>query len=173
MSMAQAQNVADYIITIAKKADKPITHRKLHQLLYFCQSQSLLNGNPLFDNDSILKWRFGPVVLSVYDTYKRYGVDPIHTPDVRTYLNHQTWNITIEPFDEMSLTTQEKELIAKTVTPLLTTNPSEMQKLFFKQPSWRKDREELFKRNARPEYTNLEILSDVNEHPDLRRWLQS
>jgi uncharacterized phage-associated protein len=54
-----------------------ITHLKLQKLLYYAQGAALaLTGEPLFD-DEIYAWKHGPVVLSVYQAYKKHKDAPI------------------------------------------------------------------------------------------------
>jgi len=49
-----------------------MTNLRLNKLLYFAQGQSLAKRNrPLFD-DQIVAWDFGPVVPSVYYSYKGF-----------------------------------------------------------------------------------------------------
>lgn len=50
--------------------DNTLTNLILHKFLYFAQGYSLaLYNTPLFDED-IEAWKYGPVVPSVYQTYK-------------------------------------------------------------------------------------------------------
>lgn len=79
-----AMNVARYLVFLAGSekngpAQEPdcLTHMRLQKLLYFVQGWSLgLTGGPIFE-DRIEAWRFGPVVPSVYQAFKRYGAGPI------------------------------------------------------------------------------------------------
>lgn len=82
-----------------------------YQWHYGKERTPVTNNKPLFDDEPIEESRYGPVVWSVYHTYKRYGISRIHKPDVRTSINLQTWKPTIEHFDESSLTNQEKNQI--------------------------------------------------------------
>ena len=50
-----------------------ISNLKLQKLLYYAQGCSLaINDQALFQ-ESIVAWRHGPVVESIYHTFKRYG----------------------------------------------------------------------------------------------------
>lgn len=54
-----------------------ISNLKLQKLLYYAQGSFLaVTGAPLFD-DNIVAWEHGPVVESIYYTYRRYGADGI------------------------------------------------------------------------------------------------
>lgn len=54
-----------------------ISNLKLQKLLYYAQGSFLaVTGSPLFDDD-IVAWEHGPVVKSVYQTYRKYGAEGI------------------------------------------------------------------------------------------------
>ncbi|MBQ7217176.1 MAG: SocA family protein [Synergistaceae bacterium] len=83
--MITAKELARYIISTIKQQmtdiqpeEFDVTPLKLQKLLYYCQGYSLaLTGKPAFD-DPIEAWKFGPVVESVYQEYKKYegGIIP-------------------------------------------------------------------------------------------------
>ncbi|MBR1438511.1 MAG: SocA family protein [Synergistaceae bacterium] len=78
--MTTANELARYIISEIKKhmegiqpEEFDVTPLKLQKLLYYCQGYSLaLTGKPLF-KDKIEAWKYGPVVDSVYQEYKKYN----------------------------------------------------------------------------------------------------
>lgn len=81
--MYAATDVAKYIIS---RLDQPevgetITHLKLQKLLYYAQGIHLaLTGQPLF-SDEIRAWQFGPVVRSVWTTFRHEGREPLSLVD--------------------------------------------------------------------------------------------
>lgn len=76
--MANVQDVCKFFIGLASaqatdNQGDMMTHLRLQKLLYFAQGWHLARyGKPLFD-DEIEAWQYGPVVPTVYDTYKQYG----------------------------------------------------------------------------------------------------
>jgi len=71
-----------------------LTNLKLQKLLYYEQGYHLAYFNtPLFE-ESIEAWQYGPVVVSVYDEYKRFG----------------NTGIQIETMPTISLLPEEQEL---------------------------------------------------------------
>lgn len=78
--MITASQLARYIISEIKKQmtsdyleEFDVTPLKLQKLLYYVQGYSLaLTGKPAF-SDQIEAWRYGPVVESVYQEYKKYN----------------------------------------------------------------------------------------------------
>ena len=50
---------------------------KLHEIMYFAQRESIIQtGEPLFDA-TFYGWKYGPVLRSVYDAFKKYGANAI------------------------------------------------------------------------------------------------
>ena len=86
ISVVSAKELAKYIIMLIKKQmntiqpeEFDVTPLKLQKLLYYCQGYSLaLTGKPAFP-EPIEAWKYGPVVNSVYQEYKKYngGIIPI------------------------------------------------------------------------------------------------
>ncbi|MBT1166842.1 SocA family protein [Bifidobacterium simiarum] len=79
----KAIDAANFFIDLAKSGsdeDDGISNMKLNKLLFFAQAISLQRyGRPLFD-DPIEAWTHGPVVPSVYHTFKSNGRNGIpHT----------------------------------------------------------------------------------------------
>lgn len=76
--MLNAQDVADFFLSpVEEEEGELISNLKLQKMLYYAQGYALaILGRPLF-NDSIENWLHGPVVVSVYHTYKVYGNSPL------------------------------------------------------------------------------------------------
>ena len=79
-----AENVAKHFIYLASqvfvgdnKEREGITNLKLQKILYFAQAYYLAKlGKPLF-GDAIEAWKYGPVVSSVYNKYRRHESNTI------------------------------------------------------------------------------------------------
>jgi uncharacterized phage-associated protein len=73
-----AMAVANAFISRAKEGKLPaLTPMKLQKLLYFAQSWSLAQeGEALFD-DFFCRWKYGPVIPSLYHDFKEYGANAI------------------------------------------------------------------------------------------------
>lgn len=72
--MHRSIDVANFFIDLTcSKEEGYITNLKVNKLLYFAQAWSYVRNNrPLFD-ENIEAWQYGPVVPSVYSTFKHYG----------------------------------------------------------------------------------------------------
>lgn len=69
-------SVAKYILSKIKCA-----HLQLEKLLYLCFADYLCTTGKLLFDDKIYAFRYGPIVKSVYDTYKEYGGKTISIDD--------------------------------------------------------------------------------------------
>jgi uncharacterized phage-associated protein len=70
--MLKALEVAKYLLSLVDdEKGQIISNLALQKLLYYCQGYYLgSTGEKLFEED-IIAWRYGPVVPTVYEEYKR------------------------------------------------------------------------------------------------------
>lgn len=67
-----AFDIANYFLFKARADEELISNLKLQKLVYYAQGLHLAEeGAPLFD-EIIAAWTYGPVVLQLYDKYKKY-----------------------------------------------------------------------------------------------------
>lgn len=97
--MHTALDIANFFIQLSNSIpDDYVDNLKLNKLLYFAQGWSLaINAEPLFKDD-FEAWDHGPVIRTVYDTYKPCGRAHIEEP---SYI-----------FDESLLSNKELEILA-------------------------------------------------------------
>lgn len=84
-----ANQISNYVISLTQNnIEESLTNLKLQKILYYLQGYYLaLYGEKLFD-DEIEPWKYGPVVIDVYHTYKGYGNNPIVLPNVEVDFNY-------------------------------------------------------------------------------------
>lgn len=64
-----------------------ISNLKLQKLLYYVQGYYLaITDKPLFKED-IVAWQYGPVVIEVYEQFKKFGSSSIELDDNVTLIN--------------------------------------------------------------------------------------
>ncbi len=103
--MGTASSVANEFINLSKEHSVEVTNMKLVKLMYIAQGLSLsLLERPLFEDDKIEAWKYGPVVPSIYHEFKHFKSSPITTKSVVT---DRDW----ENFSEPSLTDSEDKKI--------------------------------------------------------------
>lgn len=72
--MEKALAIANEIIRLAIAADNPPTQMKLQKLMFFAHGWNLaLFDSPLLD-EPFQAWKYGPVIPSVYQEFKNFGV---------------------------------------------------------------------------------------------------
>ena len=74
-----AVSVANSIIKLAKdKGINDLTPMKIQKLMYFAQFFYLKNfEDGILIDDNFVRWRFGPVIPSLYYQLKNYGSNPV------------------------------------------------------------------------------------------------
>ena len=84
MKKYTALDISKYFIDLASSIDEnDLTNLKLQKILYYAQEDHIKKyENELF-SDQIQAWDLGPVVRSVYDTFKMCGAFPITSFDIK------------------------------------------------------------------------------------------
>ena len=76
-SMLSAQTVANTILMLAFEEDVPVTPMKLQKLMYFAYKDFIrITKQPMF-SERFQKWRYGPVLPSIYYAFNDFGERPI------------------------------------------------------------------------------------------------
>ena len=118
----------DKVYDIAKwfLHEKEMTHKKLQKLLYFSYGIYLTENNDDIDNINDLlflndfeAWVHGPVVPSIYNRFKNYGITPIGiVKEEKTHFEDKVLNAlrkTIDKYGDYSA--DELEKISHNQTP--------------------------------------------------------
>ena len=85
--MAKASDVAEFYIAMYEDSEDRMTNLRINRFLYFAQGWCIARlGRPLFDEE-IQAWRYGPVIPSVYETYKVCGRNPVECIEKDDYLD--------------------------------------------------------------------------------------
>lgn len=72
--MVKGIDVANFFIKVINaQPEGNVTNLQLNKLVYYAQAWNLvLKGEPLFEED-FQAWDYGPVLPTVYNTFKKYG----------------------------------------------------------------------------------------------------
>jgi uncharacterized phage-associated protein len=85
-----AHTVADYfLLKIDQSAGDTISNLKLQKLCYFAQVASLVHNERSMFDDEIQAWAHGPVVVKLYNRFKKYGWQSIDPTDLKTQPSKQ------------------------------------------------------------------------------------
>lgn len=115
--MHTAINIAYHLLDIAHRNGDCITNLKLQKLLYYAQAWFMVNNNgKLLFEDDIEAWKYGPVVRSVYDNFKKYNSSPIEISKRRRKIKPLEKNeeIFLEEFSITFYKFSASELVAMT-----------------------------------------------------------
>lgn len=75
--MYKPLDIAAYIIQLSNQIGEPLTNMKMQKLLYYAFAwYAVEKKEPLFE-EKIMAWKYGPVVVSVYKAYEKFGADII------------------------------------------------------------------------------------------------
>ncbi len=77
--MYPALVIADFFLSLAEKRRTYVTGIRLQKLIFFSHGWRLAMGEHALINEEVRAWNFGPVIKSVYDAFKKYGVNTIGT----------------------------------------------------------------------------------------------
>ncbi|WP_196220177.1 Panacea domain-containing protein [Terrilactibacillus tamarindi] len=155
------------------KSGKNISNLKLQKILYYLQARFLTNDSgPLF-NDEISKWRYGPVVPSVYHEFKLFGsgaITRVLEPLIIHHNDEGGFKVSKKKFSENKINPLDKKVILETVDILSKYKAFDLVERTHKQKIWKKHENKIELGQAVPPYKNDEIIHQFNSHPEEKLW---
>lgn len=142
MNNYRAMDIANLIIAYANLNRKgTLSPIKLQKILYYVYVECLVrHGIKLFDTP-IEKWKFGPVVSSVYHNFKNYGVNHIDEPSSSFIFDESEGGFNFEevPFDieSIDLSLEIRDVIRTKVEELISINPFELVEKTHTEKPWK------------------------------------
>lgn len=161
-----AMDIANLIIVYANEIQNregSLTPIKLQKILYYVYVDCLVNKGTKLFNTPIEKWKFGPVVSSVYHNLKNYGVRHIDEPTSSYIFDDSKGSIYFEeiPFsiDAIELTLDVKESIREKVEELINKDPFDLVELTHKEQPWKEYESRILKGERGLVYSDQEIIN--------------
>lgn len=149
-----SHDVANYIITYAKRNDKTVGSLKIQKIMYYIQAKSLVEKGPILIDERIEKWRLGPVFRNVHYCLKNYGRNPI----TETYQTLEiSSKIQLKEFSEEVFDINDKEFMDTVIEPLIDKHPFNLVDRTHSEHIWSKDEDKIM-RGKRLYYTDEEII---------------
>lgn len=68
-----AKEIAHYIVNKCIHDRKPISNLQLQKILYFVQERYIKSTGNLLFSDDFVAWKYGPVILSIYNEFSGNG----------------------------------------------------------------------------------------------------
>ncbi|WP_180158871.1 Panacea domain-containing protein [Acinetobacter sp. YH01026] len=161
-----AMEIANYIVDYANKVleAKSLTPIKLQKILYYVYVNCLVKQNTKLFNQPIEKWKFGPVVSSVYHNFKIYGVGHIDSTisDYEFSDNpNEIFSFKEIPFDSTNLHFSDNiaQEINSTIRELIDVDPFELVEQTHREAPWKLREQEILNGVRGLVYSDQEILN--------------
>lgn len=174
MLYMDAMIVADYIVanSIAGEYHRKVNNLELQKYLYFLNARFLVEtGEPLFQDD-IEKWKFGPVIPTVYHEYKNFGAASINAVS-----NHETLQIVDgkvvfveKPSNFNCLKSEVKRIINETVNSLSMIDRFDLVEKTHTHTEWKKDELRIMNGERHLKYSNDGIKEYFSNNVNARIW---
>lgn len=149
--------VANFVISVAKKRNLPVTNLQLQKVLFFLQGFTLSKYKAGIVNGTFSKWQYGPVQKDVYRTFRDNGASPITDEYVDAYFdvsgNFKTQTPRID-----NINNDQKEILTTFVLKLLKIPAWKLVNWTHEDPSWHDFKSKIMNYTA-PDYVNAEILT--------------
>ena len=93
--------IAKQLVELAKKDDRALTPMQLLKLVYMAHGWMLaIHGKPLI-SEHVEAWKYGPVILELYEAVKSYGDQPVtNIACENTPLDNQAQSIVEEVYSK-------------------------------------------------------------------------
>ena len=171
--------IANYIIEYSNDKGYSINNLILQKILYFANVIKIVDTKiPLFE-EQMEKWKYGPVVPSVYHEYKRFGAFQITKQDiVKEYFhfenieNNSLGNIKIFKYQPQDIPELDANLLKKVIDRFSDVDIFDIVEKTHKQEPWKKYEKLISDGVQGIKYTNEEILNYFNNHPEELEWLR-
>lgn len=170
--------IANYIIAYCTEKDLELNNLKLQKILYFLQAQSLVEtGVPLF-KEPLQKWKYGPVVPSVYHEYKKRGASNLSCSDIGPILREPLENeepnffdiYVIEDFDRNFISSNDKMQLNESIGKLAKYNPFSLVQETHQHNIWKTSELEINRGVQGLEYSEEEITEYFTKNPEKQLW---
>lgn len=165
-----AMEIANYIVDYANEVlkAKNLTPIKLQKILYYVYVNCLVKQNTKLFNQPIEKWKFGPVVSSVYHNFKIYGVGHINNTisDYEFSDNpSEIFSFKEIPFDSTKLHFPDNvsQEIHSTINELIDVDPFKLVEQTHKEAPWKLKEPEILKGVKGLVYSDQEILEHLGK----------
>lgn len=160
--------IANLIIVYANRIENrksSLTPIKLQKILYYVYVHCLVNHNTKLFDTPIEKWKFGPVVSSVYYNFKPYGISHIDEPRPEySFIEGTVFSFKEIPFceDDLDLNSDLREAINYKVRELINVDPFELVEKTHQESPWKNYESNILKGERGLTYTDAEIMAEFS-----------
>lgn len=171
--------VANYIITFCHENGLDLNNLKLQKILYYLQAQSLVeNDSPLFE-ESLQKWKYGPVVPSVYHEYKKEGASNISVENISQILRKPDMDeqpnffglYVKETFNKDFIFSYDQNILNASIKFLAEYDSFSLVEETHKHSIWKNFEQEINEGVQGLKYSEKEIKEYFINNPEKQLWL--
>jgi len=160
-----ALDLANYIVDKQINEGNYTNTISLQKVLYFVNARFMqLNNSPnsIFDNQ-IQKWKYGPVVPEVYQTYKLFGPMEITSIPASQAFFWDEEEFLDELYNEHGV---EKNIIDEWINEFIDRDRFELVDLTHEHHIWKKDSDSIREGYLNISYDNNELFNEIKSNPD-------
>lgn len=169
--MYKSMDIADYFVQSSIKQGIEINNLKLQKLLYYFYAKNLVENKENIFDEKFEKWQYGPVLPSVYHSYKQFGGFNISEVPKHFRFNNQKDEFESYQFNEKNLPESLREAIDGFVKNLSKFSPFDLVERTHHHDEW-KNSEQLINMGIKNlEYNDEATREYFNSNSEEQLWL--
>lgn len=171
-------HIASYVIMRSNELGYEINNLKLQKILYFLQAEYLTeSGKRLFD-ETMEKWKYGPVTPSVYHEYKTFGANAILTEDIKTIIRlpkgdekPNFFNMFIkEDLEEIKIAEEDKQIVDDLLRKIGNEDAFSLVRETHEHEIWQNDKGKILSGQLGIKYEDDEIANYFKNSESRKKW---
>ena len=137
--MFKSMDIADYFVVSSLHQNIKINNLKLQKLLYYFYAKNLVDGQDNPFDEKFEMWQYGPVLPSVYHSYKQFGGFSITELPSHYRFDNTTNGFEKYTFVDSKLSEDLKMSIDKFVKSFEKYSPFELVERTHRHKEWKKN----------------------------------
>ncbi|MFK4965181.1 Panacea domain-containing protein [Lactococcus garvieae] len=168
----KSMNIADYFVKSSIKQNIEINNLKLQKLLYYFYAKKLVEGEENPFDEKFEKWQYGPVLPSIYHSYKQFGGFDISEIPAHYFFDVEENEFKSYEFDENSLTSELRSEIDKFIQAFKEYDSFSLVEKTHQHDEWR-NAEQLINMGVKNlEYDDKATAEYFKNNPKEQLWSQ-
>lgn len=169
--MFESMDIADYFVSSSLRQKIEINNLKLQKLLYYFYAMNLVNDNENPFHEKFEKWQYGPVLPSVYHSYKQFGGFGISEVPRHFRFNEAKDEFESYRFDENQLPDDLRRVIDNFVRNLSKFSSFDLVERTHTHDEWKKSEQLINMGIKNLEYNDEATREYFNSNSEEQIWL--
>jgi len=161
-------DIANYIIFYANKYGYEVNNLSLQKLLYYLKAKLLYEESSFQIEETVEKWKLGPVFPKVYHEFKIFGSDMILEPLKRVEVKDE--KIRLKKFNSAIFTDFEKIKMNELLEKMIEVDRFRLVDMTHEEDIWKQYEEFIESGVKNIQYTDYEIKEYFNKEETDRPW---